>query len=71
MHIRFDKIDGFIRVHDSKFRNLLVFHNKLFDKISDNIKCLVSEKSGITDNINHNFGKLRMYLYNLLPIKKT
>ena len=31
---------------------------------------LISEKSGITDSINHNFGKIRIDSYNSLPIKK-
>ena len=28
-----------------------------FDNICDRIKYLISKKSGITDSINHNFGK--------------
>ena len=31
---------------------------------------LVSEKSGIKDSINHNFAKIRIDLYNSLPIEK-
>ena len=45
--IRFDKIDGFIRVHGCEFRHLVLFEPGLFDKICDKIKYLVSEKSGI------------------------
>ena len=30
-----------------------------------------SEKSVITNSINHNFGKIRIDSYNSLPIKKT
>ena len=43
----------------------------LFDKICDKIKYLISEKSGITDSINHNFGKIRIDSYNSLPIEKV
>ena len=36
----------------------------------DKIKYLISKKSGITDSINHNFGKIRIDSYNSLPIEK-
>ena len=61
MHIRFNKIDGFIRVHGGEFICLLFDHG-LFDKIC--------EKSGITDNLNNNFGKIRIDSYNSLAIEK-
>ena len=34
--------------------------------------CLIKliEKSGITESINHNFGKIRIDSYNSLPIEK-
>ena len=56
LQIRFDKIDGFIRVCGDEFRHLVLFDYGLFDKICDKIKCLTSENNGITDSINHNFG---------------
>ena len=57
LFIRFDEIDGFIRVHGVKFRHLLLFDH-VFDKTCDKIKYLTSERSGITDSINHNFGEI-------------
>ena len=33
LRIRFDKIDGFIRVCGREFRHLVLFDNGLFDKI--------------------------------------
>ena len=42
----------------------------MFDKICDKIKYLISEKTGITDSINHNYGKIRIYSNNSLPIEK-
>ena len=39
-------------------------------KFTTKIKYLISEKGGITDSINHNFGKIRTGSYNSLPIKK-
>ena len=68
--IRFNKIDGFIRVCDGEFRHLVLVDNGFFDKICDKIKYLIREKSGITDSINHNFGKIRIDSYNSLPIEK-
>ena len=59
--IRFDKIDGFIRVLDGEIKHLVLFDYGLFHKICDKIKYLISEKSGITDSINHNFRKIRIY----------
>ena len=70
MRIRFDKIDGFIRVRGDEFRYSVLFDRRLFYNIYDTIKCLISKKSGITDSINHNFGKIRIDSYNSLPIEK-
>ena len=70
LHIRFNKIYEFIRVRGSEFKRLVLFDNGLFDKICDKIKYLISEKSGIADSINHNFGETRIDSYNYLPIQK-
>ena len=70
LHIRFDKIDGFIRVRGDEFRNLVLYDYRLFDKICDKVKYLISGKSDITDSINHNFGEIRIDSYNSLPIEK-
>ena len=48
----------------------MLFDYGLFDKICDKIKYILSEKSGITDSINHNFGKMRIDSYNSLRIEK-
>ena len=34
------------------------------------IKYLISEKSGITESINHNFGRIGIDSYDFLPIEK-
>ena len=70
LRIRFHKIDGFIMVRGGELRNLVLFDYELFGKICDKIKYLISEKSDITDCINHNFGKIRIDSYNSLPIEK-
>ena len=70
MRIRFDKIDGFIRVSGSDFMQLALSDNELFDKICDKIKYFLHEKSGIADSINHDFGEIRTDSYNYFPIEK-
>ena len=44
LRIRFDKIDGFIRVRGGEFRSLVLFDYGLFDTICDKIKYSISEK---------------------------
>ena len=53
-----------------EFRYLLLFDNALCEEICDTIKYLISDKSGITDSINHNFWTIRTGSYNSLPIEK-
>ena len=70
LRIRLDKIDGLVRVGGSEFKHLVLFDDRLFDKICDKIKYLISEKSGIADSINNNFGEIRIGSYNYVPIEK-
>ena len=69
LRMRFDKIDGFIKIHD-KIRYLVIFDYSYCDTIFNQIKYLISEKSGITDSINHNFARIRFDSYDSLPIEK-
>ena len=69
LHIRFDNIDGFTKIHN-KIRYLILFHYSYCDKICDRIKYLISEESALMDSINHNFGKIRIDSYNSLSIEK-
>ena len=55
LRIRLDKIDGFIKIHD-KIKYLVLFDYRVCDKV----KYLTSEKSGITDSINHTFERIRI-----------
>ena len=66
---RFDKIDRFIKIH-GKIRYFVLFNYSYCDEICDKIKYLISKKSGITDSINHNFGRIRIESYDSLPIQK-
>ena len=68
LRIRFDKIDGFIISLDGKIKHLILFDYGLFNNICDKIKYLISKRSGITNSINQNFGKIRIDSYNSLSI---
>ena len=67
--IRFFKIDEFIKIYDG-IKYLLLLSCTRFDKSCDNIRYLISKKSGITGIINHNSAKIRKYSYSYLPIEK-
>ena len=41
-----------------------------FDKICDRIKYLITEKSSVTNSIDHNVRKIRIDSYDSLPIEK-
>ena len=69
LSIRFDKINGFIKIYDG-IRYLVLFDYGWCDKICNRIRCLISEKSGIADSINHNFARIRINSYNSLPVEK-
>ena len=46
-HVRFDKIDGFIRIYDET-RYLTLFGSEKFDAIYSRIRYLISRNCGIT-----------------------
>ena len=66
MGVRFDKINGFIRICGGEFRHLVLFDCGLFGTFFDKIKYLICEKIGITYSINHNFEEIRIDSYNSL-----
>ena len=43
----------------------------MYNAIFDRIDYLISKKSGITDNINRNFVRIRIDSFNSLPIEKA
>ena len=61
LRIMFNKIDGFVRVLDCEIKHFALFDYGLFHKTCDKIKYFISEKNDITDNINHNFRKIKIY----------
>ena len=54
--MRFDEIDGFIRVYDGT-RYLVLFGSEKYGSIYNRIRYLISVKSGITYIISHNYAK--------------
>ena len=80
LRIRFDKINGFIKIHD-KIRYLVLFDyvycDKILfdyvycDKICNKIKYLLIQKSGIRDSMNNNnLENVRINSFDSLPIEK-
>ena len=70
LRIRFDKIDGLIRVYDGT-RYLVLFVSGKHDFIYNRIRYLVGVKSGITYVISHNYPKIKIDSYDSLPLEKT
>ena len=69
LRIRFDEIDGLIKIYDG-IRYLVLFGGGFLGEIFDRIEYLISKKNGITDSIYHNFARIRIDSYNSLPIEK-
>ena len=59
MHIRFNKIDEFIKVYDG-IRYLVIFDYWWCDEIYNRIRFLKRKKRGITNSINHNVAGIRI-----------
>ena len=67
--IRFDEIDGFIKIY-YRIRYLVLRDYERYNVICDRIKYCISEKSGIIYSINHNFARIKTDSYNSLSIEK-
>ena len=68
--IRFDKIDGFIRVYD-RTRYLALFGTEKYDSIYNRIRYLIEVKSGITYVVSKNYAKIKVDSYDSLPLERT
>ena len=69
LRIRFDKIDGIIRVYDGT-RYLVLFGSEKHGSIYDRNRYLISVKSGFTYIISHSYATIKVYSYDFLPQKK-
>ena len=66
LSIKFDKIDGFIRIYDrTRYLTLLDFEK--YDVIYDKVGYLISLKSGMTYIFSHYFAELKVDSYDYLP----
>ena len=63
----FSKIDGFIRVYDET-RYLVIFGPEKCNTIWNNIRHLVGQKSSTAHAIFHNCSKIKIDLYDTLPL---
>ena len=70
MRIRFDKVNGFIRVYDRNWFVVLLGFEK-YNAIYDRIRYLIGLKYGITLVYPYNFGKIKIDLEDDLPLVKT
>ena len=69
LRIRFNKIDGFIRVYDGA-RYLVLFGAEKYDFICKRVRHLVAVKCGITNVISHNYEKFKIDSFNPLPLEE-
>ena len=69
MRIRFDKVDGFIRVFDGT-RYLVLLGPEKYEAIYKRIKYLISQKIRITYVFSHNYAKIKIDSYYSLPLEK-
>ena len=58
LHIKFDEVDGFIRVCD-RTRHLILFGREKYDAIYNRIRYL-NQKSGITYFISYNYPRIKV-----------
>ena len=65
-HIRFDKIDRFIRIYDGA-RCLALFGSEKCIFTYNRTKCLISLQNGITYVFSHYFEKIKVDSYVFLP----
>ena len=69
LRIRFDKIDGLIRISNGS-KYLVLLGPKKYDAIYDRIRYLINLKSGITYIFSHCFAKIKVDSDDYLPIEK-
>ena len=68
MYIKFDKIDGCIRIYDGT-RYLTLLDSQKYDTIYDSISYLLSLKCDMTYIFSHYFAKIKVDSYDSLIIE--
>ena len=69
LRIRFDEIDGFIKIYD-RTRYLTLLGSKMYDTISNRVRYFISLKSCTTYGFSHYFGKIKVDSFDYLPKKR-
>ena len=69
LRIRFDKIDGFIRIYDAS-RYLISLGPEKFDVSYNRLSYLISLKSSITCIFSHYYRKIKVDSYDSFPTEK-
>ena len=69
LRIRFDKLDGFLRVYD-RTKYLGLFRSEKKCSIYNRSRYLISVKSGITCIISCNYANIKVDSYDFLPQKE-
>ena len=69
LRTRCDKVDAFIKVYHGA-RYLVLFGPEKFDTIYNRIRYLTGQKIYITYAFSHNYAKIKMVLYDSLPLGK-
>ena len=60
LRIRFDEINGYIKIYDG-IRYLVLFTSERYNKIYDRVRYHISKRSDITNiGINYNFPRIRI-----------
>ena len=67
--IRFDKVDGIIGVWNGT-RYLVLFGLEKYAAIYNRKKSFISEESDIICAFSHNYGKIKLNIYDSLPLEK-
>ena len=70
LHIRFDKIDGFVGVYD-RTRNLVLFDPEKYDAIGHRFRYHISQKIGTEYVFSHSYARFKFDSYDSLPQEKT
>ena len=63
LHIRFDKIDEFIRIYDGNRYSVLLGLEK-HDAYNNRIRHFITQKSGITHVFSHYYAKVKVDSFN-------
>ena len=58
------------KLYENTYENILMYVIS-YKTVSSGVRYLISDKSGVTYSINHNFARVKIDSYNSLPKKKN